>query len=226
MKILAISDLHGKIHPGLDNYLKNNKIDLIVISGDITHFGPPELAQDLLDQMGSYNIPLIAIPGNCDPQGIHVCLENCKALNVHAKSLSLKNIGICGFGGSNPTPFDTPIEFGEVEIYEELDKLLLEMKDQDVKILITHAPPYNTQADKLFTGEHVGSKSIREIIEKYKPDLNICGHIHEAQSVDTILKTIVVNPGQLSDGSACLINIGDEELENGTYAIDSKFIKL
>ena len=168
MNILAISDLHGSTHNALNNYLKNNKIDLIVIAGDITHFGPADLAEDILNEISSYNIPVVAIPGNCDPQGIYNQLDNSKAINIHGKSTSVKNVGICGFGGSNLTPFDTPLEFGEIEIFEELDKLMVEMKDQDIKILVTHAPPLNTNADKLPSGDHVGSESIRKIIEEYQ----------------------------------------------------------
>ena len=37
---------------------------------------------------------------------------------------------------------------------------MVQMKDQDIKILVTHAPPLNTNADKLPDGRHVGSESI------------------------------------------------------------------
>jgi Icc-related predicted phosphoesterase len=223
MKILAISDLHGKIHKALNLYLMNNKIDLIVIAGDITHFGPAELAEDILNDISSHNIPIVVVPGNCDPKRIHSQLENSKAINVHGKSTTIRNVGICGFGGSNITPFNTPMEFGEVEIYEALDKIMLQMKDQDVQILVTHAPPYNTKADKLPNGEHVGSESIRKIIVDHMPDLCICGHIHEAQSIDKLDDTIILNPGEISTGGACLIDI---ETEGEQKKINSKIIKL
>ena len=41
-KILAISDIHGQENENLYNYLKNNDIDLVLILGDITDFGPLE----------------------------------------------------------------------------------------------------------------------------------------------------------------------------------------
>jgi Icc-related predicted phosphoesterase len=220
MDILAISDLHGSMEKALHDYLEKNKIDLIVIAGDITNFGPVELAEDILNEISSYNIPVVAVPGNCDPQGVSNQLDNSMAINIHGKSTSLKNVGICGFGGSNPTPFDTPLEFGEAEIFEELDKIMVQIKDQDIKILVTHAPPLNTNADKLPGGGHVGSKSIRKIIEQYQPNINICGHIHEAQSVDKIDETVIINPGQVVTGGACLIHIDDD---NQIY---SKIIKL
>lgn len=221
MNILAISDLHGSTHKALHNYLKENKIDLIIIAGDITHFGPAELAEDILNEIASYEIPVVAIPGNCDPQGISSQLDNSKAINIHGKSTAIKNVGICGFGGSNLTPFNTPLEFGEGEIYEELGKVMVQLKDQDIKILVTHAPPLNTNADKLPDGSHVGSESIRKIIEEHKPNINICGHIHEAQSVDKIGETIIMNPGQIMSGGACLLQIDDKNNK-----IDSKIIKL
>jgi len=39
-KILAISDIHGEENENLYTYLNNNDIDLVLILGDITNFGP------------------------------------------------------------------------------------------------------------------------------------------------------------------------------------------
>jgi Icc-related predicted phosphoesterase len=45
-------------------------------------------------------------------------------------------------------------------------------------------------------GRHVGNKDFRSFIERIKPNLVICGHIHEtAEKKDKIGKTIVINPG-------------------------------
>lgn len=215
MNILALSDLHGINPRTIHQYLEENKIDLIIIAGDITHFGPPELARDILDDMAAHKIPVLAVPGNCDPHGIHAHIENSRTLNIHAKTTNIKGISFCGLGGSNPTPFNTPLEFEEDEIYQILKDAI---KD-DITILITHAPPYGTRADKLPSGEHVGSKSIRRIIEEHQPKLNICGHIHEGRGEDRIGDTIIINPGETSKGEACLIEIDDGK-------INTKFIKL
>ncbi|MBM4241799.1 MAG: metallophosphoesterase [Euryarchaeota archaeon] len=222
MKILSVGDLHGQCVQFLD-YLKKNPVDLIIITGDITHFGPLELAEDILNEVCLFDAPVLAIPGNCDPEGIHGKIENSRAINLHGKSTKIKNIGICGFGGSNPTPFNTPLEFEEIEIYHELSKAMEQIKDDEVQILITHMPPFGTKADIVPSGDHVGSKSLREIIEKYQPSLNICGHIHESRAIDKIGDTVVINPGELSEGFACLINIdeSDDDLK-----IDSKIIDL
>ncbi|MEM1650139.1 MAG: hypothetical protein QXX47_04625, partial [Sulfolobales archaeon] len=79
-----------------------------------------------------------------------------------------------------------------------------------------HPPPYNTHLDLapmlgkdlkpvtiagVVQYEHVGSKAVRKIIEKYQPLIGLHGHIHESGGMDRIKKTIVVNPGsEYSEG--------------------------
>ncbi len=208
MKILAFGDLHGSYLKVLD-YLSGNNLDLIIITGDITDFGPAELGEEILNEISQFNIPLLVIPGNCDPITIHSKIENSKAVNIHGRSVIIKDIGICGFGGSNPTPFNTPLEFEEIQIYEEARKVFKIVSNQKIILFITHAPPYGTKTDLLVSGVHVGSKSIRKVIEEFQPTLNICGHIHESKGVDEIGITQVINPGELSDGYGCLIHIDD-----------------
>ena len=86
--------------------------------------------------------------------------------------------------------------FVNQDIYNSLDILLQENKnDSDFSILLVHDPPRNTKLDKVYGGEHVGSQSIYNIIEKYQPNLAVCGHIHESQGIDTIKNSTIVNAG-------------------------------
>jgi Icc-related predicted phosphoesterase len=223
MKILAVSDIHGK-YIKIMEYLKENTVDLIILSGDITDFGPPELAGEILNEISSFNIPVLAIPGNCDPINLYGNIDNSNAINIHGRSVTIKNIGICGFGGSNPTPFNTPLEFDELEIYDQARKAIEEIKNHKVTLFVTHAPPFGTKTDILPSGDHVGSEGIRRVIEEFQPTLNVCGHIHESRAVDKLGKTEVVNPGMLSKGHACMINIDDSDEEN--IKIKSEIIKI
>ena len=223
MKILAVSDIHGK-YMKIIEYLKENNVDLIILTGDITHFGPPELAEEIINEISSFDIPVLAIPGNCDPINLYGNIDNSNAINIHGRSVTIKNIGICGFGGSNPTPFNTPLEFDEVEIYDEARKAMESIKNHKVTLFITHAPPIGTKTDILPSGDHVGSESIRRVIEEFQPTLNICGHIHESRAMDEVGETKVVNPGMLSEGHACMINIDDSD-END-IKVNPEIIKL
>ena len=213
MKIIAISDIHGKYIKIID-YLKKNTVDLIILTGDITDFGPHELAEEILNEISSFDIPVLAIPGNCDPINLYESIDNSKAVNIHGKSVTIKNIGICGFGGSNPTPFNTPLEFDEIEIYNNARTVMEEIKNHEITLFVTHAPPLGTKTDLLPSGKHVGSESLRRIIEEFQPSINLCGHIHESRAIDKIGKTSIINPGMLKYGHVCLINIDDSDEDN------------
>ncbi len=222
MKILAVGDVHGD-YKKIIKYLKGHKVDLVIITGDITQFGPAELGEEILNEIASFEIPVLAIPGNCDPETIHNKIDNSKAVNIHCRSMIIKNIGVCGFGGSNPTPFDTPLEFEEVQIYDEASKVLKGISNQKITLFVTHAPPYDTKTDLLPSGEHAGSTSIRKIIEEYQPSLCVCGHIHESRGVDEIGETKIINPGEISQGYGCLIRIDDSTEDK---SLEAEIIEL
>ena len=223
MKIVAFSDIHGKYEKVIE-FLKNNQVDLVILTGDITHFGPPELAGEILNEIASFDVPVLAIPGNCDPAELYGNMDNSNAINIHGRSVTINNVGICGFGGSNPTPFKTPLEFEEVEIYENAKKALEDVKDSKVTLFVTHAPPVDTKVDVLPSGDHVGSISIRKIIEESQPTVNVCGHIHESIATDKIGETEVINPGMTAGGYACMINIDDSNEDD--IKVESKIIEI
>ena len=88
MKVLAIADLHGSQYR-LNILLKNIEKyspDLVVICGDITQFGPGDLAKNFLDQ-----IPLTtyAIRGNIDTIDVNNGIENSKAINLTKKKIEI-----------------------------------------------------------------------------------------------------------------------------------------
>jgi len=222
MEILVMGDIHGQCQ-NIFNYLKKSKSDLVILTGDITHFGPERLGEEILNEICIFNIPTLAIPGNCDPISIYGELENSNAINIHNRAIIIKNIGICGFGGSNTTPFNTPLEFAEMQIYSQLEKIISQIENEEIRILVTHVPPYNTKADVLPSGEHVGSESLRRIIEEYQPTINLCGHIHESKTIDKIGETIILNPGESSHGYAGIVDI---EEKNGKSKVSTKLIHL
>lgn len=232
MNILGISDIHSKEYPGLYKYLEKNNIDLIIISGDITNFGPLEFVEEFFDKLASYGSTIIAIPGNCDPKEVARKIDESVAISAHNDVIEYGNLVIYGFGGSNPTPFDIPGEVDEETLYNSI-KSVMESKDIEsvrksndkfpygkIPILVTHAPPKDTEADKIGDGDHVGSESVRKIIEEYQPRLNLCGHIHEARAFDMLDNTVIANPGMLADGYGCLI-----EIDNNNNII-ANFVEL
>lgn len=179
--------------------------DCVLLIGDLTNFGPMSAADDILSRAKATGVRTLAVPGNCDPKQIMELLDK-YGVNLHAKCVEINGINFVGLGGSNLTPFNTPFELQETEIQEELEKLTCATGEKIV--LVTHAPPFDTTVDMTAQGTHVGSKSIRQFIEKTQPLAAICAHIHEARNTDTLGNTLVVNPGPISKGFAAEIEVG------------------
>ena len=220
MKILAVSDIHGKKNKKLIKYLKNEDISLVLLAGDITDFGPLEFVDEFISELFDCDVDVFAVPGNCDPAGICNAIKDSGALCLHNQLVSYENTIIIGYGGSNPTPFNTPGETDDDTIYARVYELLAEYdyigntEVPRVTILLTHAPPYDTKADTIENGTHVGSQGIKKPIHEFQPDINICGHVHEARSIDTVGKTIVANPGMLEHNHAVLVDIDENAKAN------------
>lgn len=186
--------------------------DLVIITGDLTQFGNEEKARKVIDAVKVINPNVLAQVGNLDSLEIDRFLTR-EGINIHGRGRVIDDVGIFGSGGSGATPFHTPVEFTEDELRDALEKGYRDVKDSQVKILISHAPPINTEVDMINSGTHVGSKAVREFIEKYQPDLCITGHIHEASGEDTIGRTKIINPGPFFEGGFVVINVENGKLE-------------
>jgi len=206
MKILAISDPHGDYAQIPSLVRKAGSVDVVLIAGDITNFGPDELTYDLLGLLEPLECPVLAIPGNCDHRSILATLDASSAVNLENAVHTIGDVTFAGIGGSNPTPFDTPFERSEDEIGAMLDDLLT-MADRNggTIVLVSHAPPKNT-LDRV-PGGNAGSEAIARAIGKV--DLIVCGHIHEDQGEMTKQGTVIVNVGQASQGQSAVITIDD-----------------
>jgi uncharacterized protein len=124
------------------------------------------------------------VAGMCARHGLH---------DLHRQHFQAGAWHVAGLGYSNPTPFQTPGEYGEAQIAERLARFA----DLAPLILICHAPPYGTALDRIREGLHAGSHAVREFIERYQPAYFFCGHIHEAEGVEVRLgATIARNVGK------------------------------
>lgn len=218
MKILMITDIHSN-PDRIYEFLNENSVDEIIITGDVTEFGPESLFVDTLNKFSEY-ANVHALFGNCDPKNSNELLDESNATNIHDNTSNIGDIQLVGFGGSNPTPFDTPNEYSDELLYEELIKYADVLSSDSFTILVTHAPPLDTNADKIESGAHVGSSAVRKVIEETQPTLNVCGHVHESVGQDKIGKTTIVNPGDASTGHACIIELSPDDIKNHTVNIE------
>jgi uncharacterized protein len=193
LKIYAVADLHGSQYR-LNIILKNIKKyspDLVVICGDITQYGPGDVAKNFLDQI---TVDTVAVTGNIDSSDVRKGIDDSKATRIELKKVIKKGIPFVGSSGMNPDDFKT----------------LEEKKMVDEKtILVTHVPPFDT-VDKVFVGMHGGSKDLRELVDKVKPRLVLSGHIHEDPGYKKINDTVFVNCSIGKRGDGALIDINKD----------------
>ena len=169
MKILAAADLHGN-KKYIKNLVKKSKnADLIIIAGDISSY--EVTTEEAIRELKKSKKPILAVNGNHETSKEIKTDKQVTDLQWFSESLGL---------------------FSQRD--KELEEFSKKIKKENV-IFITHAPPYKTKLDKLPMG-NVGSVSIRKFIEKIKPILFICGHLHENENKRQKLKqTLMINPG-------------------------------
>ncbi len=150
--------------------------------------------------------------GNDDPHAIDpVLASDGYVINPEEKCVAVHpKIDMLTFGGTNPTPWDTPREYPEDQLLQKLEDLVRLVPDPQKCIFSLHAPPYGTKLDvapklskdlRMESGlggspfQNVGSTAVRTIIEKYQPLVGVHGHVHECAGKDRIGKTFIFNHG-------------------------------
>ena len=201
MRILVASDIHASRTAAkmIRDRIAEHRPHVFIAAGDLTNFGPVGFARELLAGLA---VPTLAVPGNCDPRGIVPVLREL-GVDLHVRRTSVMGRTFVGIGGSNPTPFGTPFELTEEEILASVRPLM-----QPDTVLVSHPPPRG-YVDVVGSGAHVGSTSIRAIVEEFQPPLVLCGHIHEARGTDEIGSARIVNPGPVAAGHYALVEIAD-----------------
>jgi uncharacterized protein len=133
-------------------------------------------------------------------------------------------------GWSNRTPWNTHREEDEEQLKVRYEAMISKLKDPRNAIFDIHVPPYKSTLDDapeldkdlrpVLAGQSlqpVGSKALREAIQKYQPLLGLHGHIHEGRGATRIGKTLCINPGSMYEQGTLLgtiVQLGKNKIEN------------
>lgn len=206
MKILAITDIHGRNDVIRKIVGREVGTDVIVLGGDITADGV--LHDGWSDIFREYCPVILGVAGNMDSTSVDDTMEQ-GGHSLNGKGKTLDGVGFFGVSGVPYSPLNAPYEISEEEIMRRAEDGLREVQAAPVKVFVPHAPPFDTPLDKMFLGKHVGSKSVRLFTERFQPDVVICGHIHEARGSTTLGKARVINCGMAGKGYYGVVTIGE-----------------
>ncbi len=181
MRILAIADIHGaqNVYEWLGDAAAEHGANMVILAGDLLIGGWED---EQTDQARSVIIPLfqkIAVPvyyimGNDDH--IELGYEDEKIKPIHGRRLCFGLYGVVGYqysppfmGGCHEKPED--------EIATDLHQL--EPVLEPNTILVTHTPAL-AYVDQTFSGHHVGSHALAELLDRTNVLCHIHGHIHHS----------------------------------------------
>jgi Icc-related predicted phosphoesterase len=135
-------------------------------------------------------------------------------------------------GWSNITPWHSPREVPEDELITKLQPMTDKIRNMENAIFNLHCPPNNTPIDLApeldktlkpvvqggnISMVHVGSTTVRQLIEKHRPLLGLHGHIHESRGFVKIGRTLCINPGsEYGEGilRGAVINLDEKGLRS------------
>ncbi len=194
MRILAAGDIHGDqtLAKRLANRAEKEQVDLVVITGDITHFD--KSPDGIMGHFVEKKKKVLFVPGNHDSFATaDFLVEMYGVKNIHGYSVRYDDVGIFGCGGANIGPIT---HLKEDEIMKLLEKGFDRIKYLEKKIMVTHVHPNETKMER-FSNFIPGSKAVKDAIDKFKPQFLLCSHVHEAEGIEEMIgHTKVINVGK------------------------------
>ena len=181
MRILAIADIHGaaEVYEWLKEAVAAYSADLLILAGDLLIGGwEAEQSQQartvVIPLLRTIPVPVCYIMGNDD--NVDLGCEDDRIRHVHSRRVEF---GVCSVAGYQ---YSLPFVGGCYEKPEEeiaADLCRIEPIVDETTILVTHSPAYG-YVDRIFSGNHVGSHALAELLVRKRVLCHIHGHIHHS----------------------------------------------
>jgi uncharacterized protein len=187
VRLLAFSDVHRDTRQAARLAEMAADADVVVAAGDFAsiHRG----LEELIDMLVIVETPTVVVPGNNETDdALREACRGWKAATVlHGEAAEIDGVEFFGLGGGIPT---TPWPWSFDLTEEEAERRLAACPEAGV--LVVHSPPKgHVDGDR-----ELGSEAILRTVERQRPSLTVCGHIHESAGEESrVGETRVVNAG-------------------------------
>jgi len=193
----------------------DQRVDLVLLAGDLTTLGEPEQAQVLADACARVRVPVCAVLGNHDlhfgrgdevaavlrEAGVHMLDRSSTTFELEGGEVGIVGTKgfVGGFTGSSLPDFGEPLlRSVYAETTAEADAIrrgLQEIAHCPIRIVLLHyAPTSDTlhgEPEGIWT--YLGSERLATPIAEYRPDVVLHGHAHGGSFEGAIGGTPVYN---------------------------------
>jgi len=203
MLIYAVADIHGSAFhmESIRNTVLKEKPDVLVVAGDLSgHFSSG--AREVVSFLETLDLPVLAILGNTDGKAARKLLNDAPGItDLHMKCAKVQGARFVGAGGAVPVPFRSRLALFEKGMVQRLEGLM-----EPGCALVVHPPPFGA-ADRVLGRFNAGSRSVAALVERGRPAVCICGHIHENAGMAMSGETLVVNCAMGRTSAGALIRL-------------------
>nr|MBA3347570.1 metallophosphoesterase [Actinomycetota bacterium] len=172
-------------------------------------------------------VQCLIMPGNDDEPEIDAELRSQVVENPDARAVRVGDCQMISCSWANATPWDSPRELPDDALAVKLEDIAAQLDPELPAIFNLHVPPYDTGLDTAPQVDQdlrvvtvggqpsmvpVGSRAVRELVERRQPLVSLHGHIHESRGVAHLGRTLCLNPGSnYADGvlDGAIVDIED-----------------
>lgn len=181
---------------------------------------------------GWYKYPFVSHMPKLEKRNVAFLKKLKNFKDITYKQIKINKVNFVGFGGYMDIEayLDKKVfpESAEKDKYfarlnrlqssrKQLFKRLKKIKGE--KIFVFHYPPLGAfdiirdKKDNPMNGKSSGVRFFRDAINKYKPKLVLCGHMHEYQGIKKIGSTLIVNPGDAEKNKYAVVDMQGKKIE-------------
>jgi uncharacterized protein len=168
VRVLAFSDLHRDLDRAAELVERSSEADAVIAAGDFASVH--EGLEETIDALKPIPVPTVLVPGNNETEDeLRAAVDGWAAATLlHGQAAEIEGTTFFGLGGGIPvTPWGWSFDLDEQEAEERLAGV------PPGCVLVVHSPPKGHVDDGL------GSTAILAAIERARPRLAVCGHIHQ-----------------------------------------------